>query len=89
MGCERRPKGLPADADGELVAGVIYDALRDEMFVAEKGKGAWLNGRQVHVSKVRTMQESLTATGFPSKKRHESPNVHFYQEITLRSHGQS
>ncbi len=87
MGCERRPKGLPADADGELVAGVIYDALRDEMFVTEKGKGAWLNGRQVHVSKVKTMQESLTATGFPSKKRHESPNVHFYQEITLRSHG--
>ena len=87
MGCERRPKGLAADADGELVAGVIYDALRDEMFLAEKGKGAWLNGRQVHVSKVRTMQESLTATGFPSKKRHESPNVHFYQEITLRSHG--
>jgi len=87
LGCEQRPKGLPADADGEMVAGVIYDALRDEMFLAEKGKGAWLNGRQVHVSTVKSMQESLTATGFPSKKRHESPNVHFYQEITLRSHG--
>ena len=87
IGCEQRSKGLAADADGELIAGVIYDALRDEMFVTEKGKGSWLNGRQVHVSKVKTMQESLTATGFPSKKRHESPNVHFYQEITLRSHG--
>ncbi len=87
MGCEQRAKGLAADADGELISGVIYDALRDEMFVTEKGKGAWLNGRQVHVSKVKSMQESLTATGFPSKKRHESPNVHFYQEITLRSHG--
>ncbi len=33
------------------------------------------------------LQESLVATGFPSQKRHSSPNVHFYQEFTLRSHG--
>ncbi|MEO6924993.1 MAG: inositol monophosphatase family protein, partial [Bryocella sp.] len=46
-----------------------------------------LNGRAIHVSKVNTMQESLLATGFPSHKRHESPNVHYYQEFTLRSHG--
>ena len=56
-------------------------------FRRSEGKGAWLNGRQIHVSKTATLQESLTATGFPSQKRHESPNVHFYQEITLRSHG--
>jgi myo-inositol-1(or 4)-monophosphatase len=87
LGLERRPAGLAADADGEIIAGVIYDPLRDEMFSAEKGKGAWLNQRRLSVSKVATLQESLTATGFPSKKRHESPNVHFYNEITLRSHG--
>jgi len=69
------------------VAGVVYDPLRDEMFVAERGKGAWLNGKAIHVSKTQTLAESLTATGFPSQKRHSSPNVHFYQEITLRSHG--
>jgi myo-inositol-1(or 4)-monophosphatase len=50
LGLERRPKGLAVDADGEIVAGVIYDPLRDEMFVAEKGRGTWLNGRRVHVS---------------------------------------
>lgn len=87
LGLERRAAGLAADADGEIVAGVIYDPLRDEMFSAERGKGAWLNQRRISVSKVATLQESLTATGFPSKKRHESPNVHFYNEITLRSHG--
>lgn len=94
LGLERRAAGLTADAgslpndqDGEIVAGVIYDPLRDEMFSAEKDKGAWLNGRRVHVSKTATLQESLTGTGFPSKKRHDSPNVHFYQEVTLRSHG--
>ncbi|WP_263366196.1 inositol monophosphatase family protein [Edaphobacter bradus] len=87
LGLERRPAGLKADQDGEMTAGVIYDPLRDEMFVAERGKGAWLNGRAIHVSKTKTLQESLTATGFPSQKRHGSPNIHFYQQMTLRSHG--
>jgi myo-inositol-1(or 4)-monophosphatase len=87
LGLEKRPAGLAADADGEIIAGVIYDPLRDEMFSAEKGKGAWLNGKPIKVSKTAKLQESLTATGFPSQKRHENPNVHFYQQITLRSHG--
>ena len=87
LGLERRRAGLAKDEDGEMVAAITYDALRDEMFVAERGRGAWLNGRRIHVSKTATLQESLTATGFPSQKRHESPNVHFYQEMTLRSHG--
>ena len=87
LGLEHRAKGLAADEDGEMRAAVIYDPLRDECFVAERGKGAWLNGRRIHVSKTRTLQESLTGTGFPSHKRHSSPNVHFYQEFTLRSHG--
>jgi myo-inositol-1(or 4)-monophosphatase len=87
LGLEHRPAGLAADADGEMIAGVVYDPLRNEMFSAERGKGAFLNGRAIHVSKIKTLQESLTATGFPSRKRHASPNVHFYQEITLRSHG--
>jgi myo-inositol-1(or 4)-monophosphatase len=87
LGLEHRPPGLALDADGEIVAGVLYDPLRDEMFVAEKGRGAWLNGRQIKVSKTATLAESLTATGFPSHKRHANPNIHFYQQITLRSHG--
>ena len=87
LGLERRTEGLRAEEDGEMVAGVIYDPLRDEMFATERGKGAWLNGRQIHVSKTKVLQEALTATGFPSQKRHASPNIHFYQEITLRSHG--
>ncbi|HXS12226.1 MAG TPA: inositol monophosphatase family protein [Acidobacteriaceae bacterium] len=87
LGCERRAAGLKQDQDGEMVAGVIYDPLRDEMFSAERGKGSLLNGKPIHVSRVKTLAESLVATGFPSRKRHSSPNVHFYQEFTLRSHG--
>lgn len=87
LGCERRPAGLAADQDGEMVAGVIYDPLRDEMFSAERGNGARLNGGPIRVSSTTRLQESLVATGFPSHKRHLNPNVHFYQEFTLRSHG--
>lgn len=87
LGCERRAPGLAADEDGEMVCGVIYDPLRDEMFTTVRGEGATLNGRAIQVSKAAKLQESLLATGFPSQKRHESPNVHFYQEFTLRSHG--
>ncbi|WP_158790204.1 inositol monophosphatase family protein [Granulicella sp. L60] len=87
LGLERRAPGLAEGVDGEMVAGVIYDPLRDEMFSVERGKGAWMNHRRLAVSKTAKLQESLTATGFPSKKRHESPNIYFYNEITLRSHG--
>jgi myo-inositol-1(or 4)-monophosphatase len=87
LGLEHRPAGRPADSDGALVAGVIYDPTRDDLFVAEKGQGAWLNGRRIQVSATKHLAEALLATGFPSRKRHASPNIHFYQEFTLRSHG--
>jgi len=87
LGLEHRPAGLLPEQDGTLVAAVIYDPLLDEMFTAEKGRGALLNGKPIHVSPTALLAESLIATGFPSQKRHLSPNIHFYQEFTLRSHG--
>ena len=87
MGLEHRPPGTASDKDGVLVAAVIYDPMRDELYTAERGRGASLNGRPIHVSRIPVLAESLISTGFPSRKRHDSPNVHFYQEFTLRSHG--
>ncbi|MBW4027872.1 inositol monophosphatase family protein [Acidipila rosea] len=87
LGLERRPAGLAAGEDGELVAAVVYDPMRDELFTAEYGKGAYLNGKRIQVSTVAALAEGLLATGFPSRKRHENPNIHFYNQITLRSHG--
>src|SRR5690242_9700759 len=78
---------LGLEFKGERIAGVLYDPTRDELFAAEKGSGAFLNGRPMHVSKVANLAECLTGTGFPSHKRHKSPNIHFYHEITLRTHG--
>ena len=87
MGLEQRPSNLAPDQDGVIVAAVIYDPMRDELYDAERGRGARLNGKPMHVSRNRELAECLVATGFPSRKRHESPNVHFYQEFSLRSHG--
>lgn len=87
MGLEQRPAGLKADEDGTLVAAVIYDPMLDELYTAEHGRGAQFNGKPMHVSRTPDLAESLVATGFPSRKRHDNPNIHFYQEFTLRSHG--
>jgi myo-inositol-1(or 4)-monophosphatase len=72
---------------GQRIAAVIYDPTRDELFSAEQGRGAQLNGESIHVSKTAALKESLLATGFPSQKRHKNPNIYFYHQITLHSHG--
>lgn len=50
---------------GEKKVGVIYDPLKKELFCAEKGKGAFLNEKKIHVTKTKTLNESIVATGFP------------------------
>jgi len=87
LGLEHRPAGLAPDQDGTLIAAVLYDPLRDELFTAQRAGGARLNGKTIRVSRTHHLAEALLATGFPSRKRHSSPNIHFYQELTLRSHG--
>src|SRR5271165_7203230 len=80
---EDRAAGRP----GTRIAGVVYDPTRDELFSAEQGRGAKLNGESIHVSKAAQLKECLVATGFPSHKRHKNPNIFFYHQITLRTHG--
>jgi myo-inositol-1(or 4)-monophosphatase len=72
---------------GNRIAGVIYDPTRDELFAAEQGSGAYLNEQRIHVSKTANLSECLVATGFPSHKRHKNPNIFFYHQITLHTHG--
>lgn len=50
---------------GTLELGAVYDPLRDEMFSAERGKGARLNGRVLQASKAAELKKSLLVTGFP------------------------
>src|SRR5262249_48059125 len=72
---------------GEMIAGVIYDPLRQELFSAERGAGAYLNNRRIHVSACRRLEDSLASTGFPSRKRHLNINIHFYHQMAMASHG--
>jgi myo-inositol-1(or 4)-monophosphatase len=71
----------------EVIAGVIYDPLNRELFAAERGGGARLNGAPIHVSKTTSLNDALVATGFPSRKRHQNVNIHFYYQLAMLTHG--
>ena len=60
---------------GEIVIGVIYDPVKDELFYAEKGDGAWLNEKRLRVSGRTKMIESVFATGLPFAGRGDLPET--------------
>ncbi len=70
---------IALEGKGEIVLGVVYDPMRDEMFSAVKGGGAFLNGKEIKVSSVDDLDKSLVATGFPYDIRVSDVNniVHF------------
>jgi len=72
---------------GELLVGVIYNPIYQELFAAARGEGATFNGRKIHSSKIDALKNSLLCTGFPNHKRLSNPNIHYYWDFTLRSHG--
>lgn len=71
----------------QLIAGVVFDPERNEMFAAERGAGATLNGKKIQVSKAKVLEDSLVATGFPSRRRHQNVNVYFYYQLAMLTHG--
>ncbi len=71
---------------GELKLGVVYDPMLDELFVAEKGRGAYLNGRRIRVSDTPTLDKSLLATGFPYDLRtSRENNLNHFSNFALRA----
>jgi myo-inositol-1(or 4)-monophosphatase len=56
---------LGFEVDGEAVLGAVFDPTRQELFVAERDKGATLNGQPIHVSAAATLDDSMLCTGFP------------------------
>lgn len=71
----------------ELLLGVIYNPIYNELFTAARGEGAYFNGKKVHCSKIDALKNSLLCTGFPNHNRESNPNFRFYWDFTLRSHG--
>src|SRR3989440_903210 len=78
---------LALEHAGQMIAGVIFDPIRQELFAAERGGGAYLNNHRIQVSNAKRLEDSLVCTGFPSRKRHLSINVHFYHQLAMATHG--
>lgn len=73
---------------GRILVGVIYDPVRQELFWAARGKGAWLNKKRIHVSPARTLAKSLVATGFSTHfLSQDQPYLGWFQELQRCSHG--
>jgi myo-inositol-1(or 4)-monophosphatase len=73
------------EEDGQLVAGVIYDPNRNEMFRAAKGQGAWLGSRRLQVSNTDRLENALLATGFPPDLRGQEKQLDWWQYFSLRA----
>jgi len=73
---------------GTVVVGVVLDPTRDELFVARRGQGLWMNGRRARCSGTRTLDTALIATGFPYRAvRHLPAFLEVLGEVIQRTHG--
>lgn len=72
---------------GEVVVGVIYDPYRDELFTAQKGKGAFLNGQPVHVSQEASISEALVGFGLGTKDSVKGPMLDYAREVAATCRG--
>jgi myo-inositol-1(or 4)-monophosphatase len=72
----------------QMIAGVVYDPLRDETFCASRGNGATLNGKPIAVSQAPALEHALVLTGFPYDRRKRSEfYLRFYQAFMVRTQG--
>ena len=70
----------------DMILGVIYGPMLNEMFVAEKGKGTFLNDIKIHVSSTNRITEGLLATGFPYDIREDSQNnLNCFNEMIMKA----
>ena len=77
---------LGLEIDGEIAVGAIYDPTRRELFTAERGQGAWLNGRPLRVSSADALIDSLLVTGFHYGIQHDPEElVSLFREFIQRS----
>lgn len=73
--------------DGEPTLGVVYDPTRDELFSAQRGYGARLNGQTIAVSQTRSLLESLLTSGFPYDVNESGRNIAAYERLSLLTRG--
>jgi myo-inositol-1(or 4)-monophosphatase len=77
---------IALEHEGEIVLGVVYDPMRDELFTAQKGLGSSLNGKPIRVSRIDTLIKSLLATGFPyDRKECGKNNLDYFHDLLMAS----
>lgn len=78
---------IALEYEGKIVVAVTYDPTRDELFSAERGNGASLNGRKIRVSETEKLSEALTVTGFPYNFAQKENFAHHLTQFLLKSRG--
>jgi myo-inositol-1(or 4)-monophosphatase len=77
---------IALEIEGEINLGVVYDPLFDELFEAETGKGAFLNGNRISVSRMKELNLSFLTTGFPYDVReHADYYLRFFRQFMTKS----
>ena len=79
---------IALERKSEVVLGIVYDPIREEMFSALKGEGAFLNGKKISVSDIGELDKSLLATGFPYDVRaSQENNITHFNNFVIRAQG--
>jgi len=77
---------LAIEHEGEVIYATVYDPVREELFTAEKGKGAYLNGKAIKVSSTQQLNQSLLCTGFPYDVRNDmNSNILHFRNFLLKT----
>ncbi|MCM8782405.1 MAG: inositol monophosphatase [Candidatus Omnitrophica bacterium] len=77
---------IALEKDGLIILGVVYDPLRDELFLAEEGSGAYLNDKMIGVSRTKKLSEGLLATGFAyGIKEAKNNNIKNFRNFLMRA----
>lgn len=77
---------IALEAEGAVRFGAVFNPMLDEMFIAERGAGAFLNGRRLAVSREAELSRSLLATGFPYDLREDrNNNINYFDALILRT----
>jgi myo-inositol-1(or 4)-monophosphatase len=76
---------IALEHEGRVVVGVVYDPSRDELFAAERGEGATLNGRRVRVSETDELNRALICTGFPYDVRTRTDFARHFRDFIMKA----
>jgi len=76
---------IALEESGRTILGVVYDPMREEIFIARKGKGATLNGKKIGVSRIKKLSSSFLATGFSYGITRKDRNIVHFRNFLVRT----